>query len=40
MLKALALIAEDAGKEILKIYQQDNFEIQSKSDHSPITQAD
>lgn len=39
-LEALRLIAEEAGRAITKIYQLDNFEIQTKSDHSPLTQAD
>lgn len=29
-----------AGKKILEIYQSDNFEIQVKSDNSPLTKAD
>ena len=33
-------IAEEAGQAILQIYQQDDFEIKIKSDHSPLTQAD
>lgn len=37
--KTLA-IAEQAGKKILEIYQRDNFEIQKKADHSPLTEAD
>ena len=39
-LEEVRLIAEKAGKAILKIYQLDNFEIQTKSDLSPLTQAD
>ena len=33
-------IAIDAGKEILRIYQQDSFNQQSKLDKSPLTEAD
>jgi len=33
-------IAIDAGKEILRIYQQDSFGQQSKLDKSPLTEAD
>ncbi len=33
-------IAIDAGKEILKIYQQESFEQQLKLDKSPLTKAD
>ena len=33
-------IAEAAGHVILNIYQQDDIEIQTKLDHSPLTQAD
>jgi 3'(2'), 5'-bisphosphate nucleotidase len=33
-------IAIDAGKEILRIYQQDSFDQQSKLDKSPLTEAD
>ena len=33
-------IAEAAGHAILNIYQQDDIEIQTKLDHSPLTQAD
>ena len=32
-------IVEDAGAAILKVYETD-FEIESKSDESPLTQAD
>ena len=39
-LEVLRLIAEEAGRAITKIYQLDNFEIQTKSDQSPLTQAD
>jgi 3'(2'), 5'-bisphosphate nucleotidase len=40
LLEVVRLIAEEAGKEILKIYQLENFIIQSKSDNTPLTQAD
>ena len=33
-------IAEEAGQAILQIYQQDDFEVQIKNDHSPLTKAD
>ena len=33
-------IAEEAGRAILNIYQQDDVGIQTKSDQSPLTQAD
>ena len=33
-------IAEEAGRAILKIYQQDDVGIQTKLDQSPLTQAD
>jgi 3'(2'), 5'-bisphosphate nucleotidase len=33
-------IAEEAGRAILDIYQQDDVGIQTKSDQSPLTQAD
>ena len=39
-LEAVRLIAEEAGKAILKIYQLDNYEIQTKSDDTPLTKAD
>lgn len=39
-LETIKLIAEEAGKAILDIYQSDNFEIQTKGDQSPLTQAD
>jgi 3'(2'), 5'-bisphosphate nucleotidase len=39
-LEAVRIIAEEAGKEILKIYQLENFRIQTKSDNTPLTQAD
>jgi len=39
-LEEIRLIAEDAGRAILNIYQLDNVDIQTKSDQSPLTQAD
>ena len=39
-LEVIRKIAEEAGKEILKIYQLDNYETQTKNNHSPLTQAD
>jgi 3'(2'), 5'-bisphosphate nucleotidase len=33
-------IAEEAGRAILDIYQRDDFDIQTKSDQSPLTKAD
>ncbi|MGD8306362.1 MAG: 3'(2'),5'-bisphosphate nucleotidase CysQ [Ignavibacteria bacterium] len=33
-------IALSAGKEILKIYNSDDFEVEMKSDNSPLTKAD
>ena len=40
LLDAIKKIAEEAGQAILNIYQQDDFEVQVKSDQSPLTQAD
>jgi len=40
LLDHVKIIAEEAGQAILQIYQQDDFEIKIKSDHSPLTQAD
>jgi len=37
--KRITQIVEEAGAEILKVYETD-FEIQTKSDESPLTQAD
>ena len=39
-LEAVRIIAEEAGKAILKIYQLDNYKIQTKPDYSPLTHAD
>lgn len=40
LLDHVKIIAEEAGQAILDIYQQDDFEVQTKSDQSPLTQAD
>ena len=40
LLDYVKIIAEEAGQAILDIYQQDDFEIQTKRDQSPLTQAD
>ena len=40
LLDHVKIIAEEAGQAILKIYQQDDFEVKTKRDHSPLTQAD
>ena len=40
LLDHVNIIAEEAGQAILQFYQQDDFEIQIKSDQSPLTQAD
>jgi 3'(2'), 5'-bisphosphate nucleotidase len=40
LLDHVKIIAEEAGQAILDIYQQDDFEIQTKRDQSPLTQAD
>jgi len=40
LLDAVKKIAEEAGQAILDIYHQDDFNIESKSDQSPLTQAD
>ena len=40
LLDNVKIIAEEAGQAILKIYQQDDFEVQIKSDQSPLTKAD
>ena len=40
LLKTAISAALEAAKEILKIYHSDNFEIQLKSDDSPLTKAD
>lgn len=38
-IEALVLIVEDAGAAIMEVYNS-NFEVQTKSDESPLTQAD
>ena len=40
LLDHVKIIAEEAGQAILQIYQQDEFKVQTKSDQSPLTQAD
>jgi 3'(2'), 5'-bisphosphate nucleotidase len=40
LLDRIKIIAEEAGQAILDIYQQDDFDIQTKSDQSPLTKAD
>ena len=40
LLEIAILAALEAGKEILKIYQSEDFEINLKSDDSPLTKAD
>jgi 3'(2'), 5'-bisphosphate nucleotidase len=40
LLDYVKIIAEEAGQAILQIYQQDDFEVQTKSDQSPLTKAD
>ena len=40
LLDQIKSIAEDAGRAILNIYQQDDLGIQTKGDQSPLTQAD
>jgi 3'(2'), 5'-bisphosphate nucleotidase len=40
LLDAVKKIAEEAGQAILDIYQQEDVQVQTKSDQSPLTQAD
>lgn len=40
LLDHVKIIAEEAGQAILGIYEQDDFDVQTKSDHSPLTKAD
>ena len=40
LLDAVKRIGEKAGKAILEIYQQEDMQVQTKSDQSPLTQAD
>ena len=40
LLGAVKNISEQAGQAILNIYHQGDFEVESKSDQSPLTQAD
>ena len=39
LIDPIVALAEDAGREILKVYSTD-FDVQSKDDESPLTQAD
>ena len=40
LLEKVCEIAHKAGIEILKVYNQPNFEVQCKTDNSPLTTAD
>ena len=40
LLDSMILAATAAGEAVLKIYQDDNFEVEIKSDNSPLTIAD
>ncbi|MDC0977396.1 3'(2'),5'-bisphosphate nucleotidase CysQ [Methylophilaceae bacterium] len=40
LLGAVKKIGEEAGQAILEIYHQNDFKVESKSDQSPLTQAD
>jgi len=40
LLDAVERIGEEAGHAILEIYQQEDVQVQTKSDQSPLTQAD
>lgn len=40
LLDAVKKIGEEAGRAILEIYQQEDVQVQTKSDQSPLTQAD
>jgi len=40
LISDLLAIAGDAGKKILEIYNSSNFDVQLKSDNSPLTKAD
>ena len=39
LIEPVVALAEDAGRAILEVYST-NFEVQSKADESPLTQAD
>jgi 3'(2'), 5'-bisphosphate nucleotidase len=39
-LESIIDIAREAGNAIMQIYQSENFDIQTKTDHSPLTKAD
>lgn len=40
LIDVMRQLALEAGDEIMKIYEQDDFDVQSKSDSSPVTAAD
>jgi 3'(2'), 5'-bisphosphate nucleotidase len=40
LLNTIKIIAEDAGRAIMNIYQNEDVEIHEKCDYSPLTQAD
>lgn len=40
LLVAVKKISDEAGQAILNIYEHDDFEVQTKSDQSPLTEAD
>jgi len=40
LLDPLMAIATDAGAAILEVYQRDDFDVDTKADHSPVTAAD
>lgn len=40
LLDAVKKIGEEAGQAILEIYQQEDMQVQTKNDQSPLTQAD
>ena len=40
LLEPVVAIARDAGREIMKIYDSADFEVETKDDHSPLTAAD
>ncbi|HET7300608.1 MAG TPA: 3'(2'),5'-bisphosphate nucleotidase CysQ [Oleiagrimonas sp.] len=39
-LDAVCALAEEAGQAILEVYAREDFEVECKSDHSPLTAAD
>ena len=40
LLDSMIVAAKAAGEAVLKIYRDDNFEVEIKSDNSPLTIAD